>query len=283
MNATHSPLIETSELLSILDSPNLILVDASGGPKAKSAFEKQHILGTQFIDLETDLSSKKGNPANGGRHPLPTIEQFAKTLTKFGISPDSHVVIYDSNFGANSATRLWWMLKAVGHEKVQVLNGGFQAAISAGLPLSSQIQHKQKVPLYPVNEWKLPTVALRDVSEASTSLEHVIIDVRAAERFDGIFEPIDLIAGHIPGAINIPLNQNLDTDGFFLSKDKLNSLYKEHFKTIPEKNVIVHCGSGVTACHTIFALTYAGFEIPCLYVGSWSEWSRNEKPIAKNV
>jgi len=283
MNSTLSPLIESSELLSILDSPNLILVDASGGPNTKSAFEKQHILGAQFIDLETDLSSIKENPANGGRHPLPPVEQFAETLSNFGITSDSHIVIYDSNFGANSATRFWWMLKAVGHEKVQVLNGGFQAAISAGLPLSSQNNQNLKVMTYPVSDWKLPTVTLNDVSEASKSSEHVIIDVRAAERFNGIIEPIDLIAGHIPGAINIPLNINLDSDGFFLPKDKLNSLYQDHLKNVPEKNVIVHCGSGVTACHTIFALTYAGFEIPNLYIGSWSEWSRNEKPIAKNV
>ena len=279
MNTFPSPLIEVSELQSILESTNLILIDASGGPEAKIYFEKQHIKGAFYIDLETDLSSIGKNAAIGGRHPLPNPEDFAKTLVKFGISPESHVVIYDFNNCANSASRFWWMLKAFGHDKVQVLNGGFKAALEFGIPISSGFEETLPLSNYPVSDWKLPLADINEVELVSKKEDFIVIDVRAKERYDGFVEPIDLIAGHIPGAINIPLTENLDENGKFLNKDVLKKMYSERLNNTQEEKVIIHCGSGVSACHTILAMVYAGFEFPKLYVGSWSEWSRNEKEI----
>jgi thiosulfate/3-mercaptopyruvate sulfurtransferase len=173
------------------------------------------------------------------------------------------------------------MLKAVGLQKVQVLNGGFQAAEKAGLPVNDKPVKPKVAEALNADRWQLPLADIREVEQYSGQTDRLIIDVREPKRYKGEFEPIDTIAGHIPGAINIPFASNLDESGCFLSKSALKEKYNSVFKQISPENTIVHCGSGVTACHTLFALNYAGFDIPKLYVGSWSEWSRNDKPIGK--
>jgi thiosulfate/3-mercaptopyruvate sulfurtransferase len=133
---------------------------------------------------------------------------------------------------------------------------------------------------YPVKDWELPRADLSEVEKVCGNKEYLVIDVRESERYNGEKEPIDQIAGHIPGAVNIPFALNLTKEGFFKSPDELKQLYYEFIKEKPISNIIVHCGSGVTACHTLLAMNYAGIELPKLYVGSWSEWSRNNKPMA---
>ena len=277
MNPNIPTIIESSELLKLYKSENVILIDARSGKNAKANYEEKHLDGALFIDLESQLAEIKEDASNGGRHPLPKIENFAKTLSDLGISEKSHVVIYDDKNGSNAAARFWWMLKAVGHEKVQVLNGGLQAAEKSHFPTSTKTEIITKATLYKVDNWKLPTATIDEVETVSQDKNHIVIDVRETSRYNGETEPIDLIAGHIPGAINIPFTENLDENGLFLSPSELKEKYKKTFQDVKSENIIVHCGSGVTACHSLLAIAYAGLEIPKLYVGSWSEWSRNGK------
>lgn len=274
-----SCIINISELLKTYLDDNFILIDVGNGESAKAEYIENHLKGALFVDLNTELADIKDDFAHGGRHPLPTLKQFSELLGGLGITPKTHVVIYDTNNGANAASRFWWMLKSIGHEKVQVLNGGFQEARKQGFPINNEKVTPKAVEAYPILNWKLPQANIKEVEKVSLENNYLIIDVRSTERFNGETEPIDLIAGHIPNAINIPFTTNLDEHGLFLPPTELKEKYQQIIETIPSENVIVHCGSGVTACHTLLAMDYAGLQIPKLYVGSWSEWSRNKKPM----
>jgi len=271
-----SPIIEVDELMQISENQNLRIFDVRTGSNAKENYIKKHLEYSVFVDLNSDLA-KIDNPKNGGRHPLPTFEDFIKTLGKLGIDKNSHVVIYDDKNGANAAARFWWMLRAVGHKNVQVLNGGLPVAQNQNYPLSSVEEYYPETKyISDYQDWQLPQVWIDDVKKASEDSDSMIVDVRESQRFDGIMEPIDLVAGHIPNAHNFPFIDNLDEKGLFKSPEVLRNLYSELFDNYEKSKIIFHCGSGVTACHSLLALDYAGFDIPNLYVGSWSEWSRNE-------
>lgn len=274
-----SPIINVTDLVELYKLESTVLIDASNGINAQLNYEVKHLDTALFVNLNTQLSDIKDNVANGGRHPLPTIEQFSNTLYSLGISPESHVIIYDDKNGANAAARFWWMLKAIGHKKVQVLNGGFQEAEKLNFPINSNKVKVKRTAPYKIDKWQLPTASLKEVEEVTITKTSTIIDVREKGRYKGDYEPIDLVAGHIPCAINIPFMENLNENGLFLSPEELKTKYAEIVKTPKDKGIIVHCGSGVTACHTILAFDYAGLKIPTLYVGSWSEWSRNNRPI----
>ncbi len=273
-----SPVIHPTELKSL--KQDIVLIDARSGPSAKANYATMHLKGARYVDLETELSGPKDNPAQGGRHPLPDISKFAQVLGHLGITPDTRVIVYDDKNGANAAARFWWMLRAAGHEQVQVLDGGIQAAIAEELQVSSSEEIVPVQPDYPVTNWLLPIVDINTVEKAAQNPAFTVIDVRETKRYRGETEPIDLVAGHIPGAINIPYSKNLDENGFFLQPDTLRKEYLSSLEGHTAEKVIVHCGSGVTACHTILAMDQAGLDIPALYVGSWSEWSRTERPIA---
>lgn len=283
MSNPISPIINSAELIKILSSPNLVLVDARNSGNPKKTYLEGHLKEALFVDPNLELADIKENLAEGGRHPLPKLDDFCQTLGKLGITAESHVVVYDDQNGANSAARMWWMLRALGHKSVQVLEGGFQAALAAGIPVSTESRTLNQVLPYPSDQWSLGIADIQEVEAVAWDKEHLVIDVRSAERYRGEHEPIDLIAGHIPGAINIPLTENMDEKGNFLSPKTLRDKYAELLGEIPNENIIVHCGSGVSACHTLLALDYAGLGIPKLYVGSWSEWSRNNKPIGKSL
>jgi thiosulfate/3-mercaptopyruvate sulfurtransferase len=277
-----SPIISPSELKN-LPTDNLIILDARVGKDVYQNYLNKHIKGARFIDLDKDLAEISEDAAFGGRHPLPSVEKFAITLSNLGISEDSHLVVYDDKNGSNAAVRAWWMLKSFGFENAQVLDGGFQGAEKEGLEFSSGEETFEKTEFIKKENWLLPTSALETVENELTNHSSTVIDVRDAYRYNGESEPIDLVAGHIPGAINIPFSENLDENGNFLKPEVLKEKYLKLLEGKPE-NLIIHCGSGVTACHTILALNYAGFKIPNLYVGSWSEWSRREgKEIAREV
>ena len=267
-----SSIIQPQELI-LPGKSDFILFDVSAGSKAR--YDEQHLDGAFYLDLNTDLADIK-DFAVGGRHPLPTFEHFSEDLAKYGVTKDSHVIVYDDKNGANAAARFWWMLKSIGHQKVQVLNGGYDAAVKAGFAVSSEIPTPKTAEPYQITEWQLPLAEIDEVEVAGNSDNHAVIDVRDANRYAGLTEPIDLIAGHIPGAINIPFTENLDANGDFLAPEILKEKYSKALADYKTENVIVHCGSGVTACHTLLAMDYAGLEIPKLYVGSWSEWSRNK-------
>jgi thiosulfate/3-mercaptopyruvate sulfurtransferase len=278
MPTSSSPLIKPHE---IPLGKGIVIIDTRSGPDAFERYLANHLKGALHADLDKDLSKKSADAAKGGRHPLPPIKDFGTLLGKLGITPSTPVIIYDDKAGANAAARFWWMLRAVGHKAVQVVDGGLDAIIRNGLPMSSATESANMTTAYPVTEWKLPTVTIKEVEEATMDGKALIIDVREAYRYRGEREPIDLVAGHIPGAINIPYLNNLREDGTFYSPDDLAAMYKKEMGTHKSEGVIVHCGSGVTACHTLLALEHAGLSGASLYVGSWSEWSRNDLPVGK--
>lgn len=280
MSENYSPIIEAAELLKIYDQENLIIVDASAGKSAEADYDAKHLAGALYVDLNTQLAAIKPDLSKGGRHPLPTVQQFSKVLTGLGITATSHVVVYDDKNGSNAAARFWWMLQSAGHTSIQVLNGGLQEAIQAGLPTDSNKVSPVFAESYFINNWQLPLSDIVEIENVAADRNYIVIDVRSPERFNGETEPIDLVAGHIPGAINIPFTENLNEEGMFLPKEQLRNKYAALLDKAADENIIVHCGSGVTACHTILAMAYVGYQIPKLYVGSWSEWSRNNKPIA---
>jgi thiosulfate/3-mercaptopyruvate sulfurtransferase len=277
MSKSLPPIISGSDLLLLSAYTEAILIDARF---EKSNYEVSHLKRALHVDLNNQLSDIKSDFADGGRHPLPTALQFSSLLESLGISPSSHVVVYDDKNGANAAARFWWMMKAVGHEKIQVLDGGMDAAIQAGFAVSSGLEKNPPTGNYKVESWQLPLSDIQEIDEVSEDKDFLVIDVRENERYRGKKEPIDLVAGHIPGAVSIPFATNLDSQGLFLSPAELYAKYYEAFDGKPAENIIVHCGSGVTACHTLLAVAHAGMEIPKLYVGSWSEWSRNGREIA---
>ncbi len=277
--STISPLITAQELIELNVTSKIILIDARAGANTFESYQNEHLNGARFVDLNRDLANIPENPANGGRHPLPSTEEFAETLSSLGISPSDHVVVYDDKNGSNFAARFWWMMRAIGHEKIQVLNGGYQTAIQAGFPTNSENETFEKT-AYPSQEWKLALADIEEVEKARKNDQNIVIDVRDENRYNGLTEPLDLVAGHIPGAINVPLTENLDENGLFKSTYELAEKYKAILGNKKIENTIVHCGSGVTACHTLLAMDYAGLPIPKLYVGSWSEWSRNDREMA---
>lgn len=278
---THHVILKPEDLLQ-LDAEQIVIIDATSGADAKARYAESHLTGARFVDLESDLSAA-GEPKDGGRHPLPSAESFAAVLSRLGIAEDSHVVVYDRMHGANAAARFWWLMRALGHRKIQVLSGGFQAAVAAGFPVSNEIPKLATPTVYPVKEYRSPRSSIQEVSHLTTVSDSLIIDVREADRYAGFREPIDLMAGHIPSAVNIPFSENLDANGRFKSPERLRELYAPYFKGQSFAKAVVHCGSGVTACHTLLALASAGYPLPKLYVGSWSEWSRSGKEIATGM
>lgn len=282
MTRSLVPIISPEEASQYLEKPGVVLVDARGGGDAYERFQKGHLQGAVFVDLETQLSEKVSDPARGGRHPLPAPETFGAMLGKVGITTSSHVLTYDDKSGANSAARFWWMMMAAGHDNIQVIDGGYDAIVAAGLPVSTGVTRAlTPQPPYPVTGWKLPVVDLDTVDKARQEKDHLVIDVRESYRYRGESEPIDLVAGHIPGAVNAPYFGNLEASGRFRSAQVLARQYRDLIGDRSPEKVIVHCGSGVTACHTLLALEFAGIRGARLYTGSWSEWSRRGKPIEK--
>lgn len=276
MHPKQAPIIQATELLQLANSPDLILIDATNGKNARENYAQKHLASALFVDLDSQLADIKADVSQGGRHPLPTLAQFSETLGQLGISPQSHVVVYDDKSGANAAARFWWMLLAIGHSRVQVLDGGIQAAERAGFPMSASPEQPKECFPYPIHSWQLPQADMAEVEQVAQNPDYLVVDVRDHDRYLGLVEPIDLIAGHIPGAINIPFSENLDANGLFKSSAELKAIYQKAFAERPADQLIVHCGSGVTACHTLLAVAQAGLEVPKLYVGSWSEWSRNK-------
>jgi thiosulfate/3-mercaptopyruvate sulfurtransferase len=276
MSQSISPIIQAVELKHLLQTESIVFIDASNGPKAKANFLERHLVGARLVDLDTHLAEIPADPAIGGRHPLPEIKAFGHLLGEMGISPDSHVVVYDDKNGSNAAARFWWMLIAVGHQKVQVLNGGLKEAVKYQLPMSTGEEGIEKTAAYPTTKWLLPLIEINELACVSENDEYVVIDVRDTARYRGEVEPIDAVAGHIPGAINVPFTENLDAEGLFLPAEELRSKYHTILGDKKAENTVVHCGSGVTACHTLLAFAHAQIPLPRLYVGSWSEWSRNK-------
>lgn len=242
-----------------------------------------HLPGALHADLNRHLSTATEpghDPAHGGRHPLPTVAAFAVQLGAWGIGPDTEVVAYDASGGSNAAARLWWMLRAFGYARVAVLDGGLQAALGAGMKLTLEQTAVEPAPLYPADRWHLPQLDADGVEGLRSDPARKLLDVRSAVRWRGDAEPFDPVAGHIPGSLNLAWNENLGPDGRFKAPEELRTQYESLLDGTPPDRLTVHCGSGVTACHTLLALEVAGLPGAALYVGSWSEWCRSHREMA---
>jgi len=251
------------------------------GADAHERYLAGHLPRAIYANLDKDLSTKPADPAYGGRHPLPSPAEFAATLTRWGITPSTHVIVYDDKNEVMGGARLWWMLRAIGHKNVQVVNGGFKAAVDAGVPLSTDDYKPAAAATgYPVPSGFSGTVDIGETGKAAESADRLVIDVREEARYLGRTEPLDLVAGHIPGAENLFLGKNMGADGKYLGAAALKELYSVALGDTKPGNVILHCGSGVSACHTLLGMASVGITEPKLYVGSWSEWSRRGLPIA---
>jgi thiosulfate/3-mercaptopyruvate sulfurtransferase len=273
-------LVSVSEAAERMGRAATVFIDARAGADAFDRYSKGHLPGAHFVNLETEISNKKLDLADGGRHPLPEPRAFGELLASMGITPSTVVIVYDDKSGAHAAARFWWMMKAAEHEQVYVIDGRWAEMVKAGLITTTEIPQRIKAASpYPVTNWKRPLASMAEVEAAADDPERVVVDVREAYRFRGEGEPFDLVAGHIPGAVNIPYMENLDKEGKFRLPADLKNLYESKISSASTP-VIIHCGSGVTACHTLLALEHAGISGAKLYVGSWSEWSRNGKPIA---
>ena len=255
-------------------------------PAARAAYEQQHIAGAAYIDLDVDLSDKTDavDKASGGRHPLPSREKFAAWVGAVGVTAQTQVVVYDRN-GCNYCGRAWWMLHWLGHERVAVLDGGLQAWLASGGETESGSNPLQKdffKPKYHLARTEYAQAAIESVANSCQTASHTIIDARAAARFRGEQEPIDPIAGHIPGALNRPFSMNLTPDGLFKTPDQLKSEFDALLGGRDPSRVIHHCGSGVSAVPNLLAMVIAGYPPSQLFAGSWSQWCENpDLPVAR--
>jgi thiosulfate/3-mercaptopyruvate sulfurtransferase len=248
---------------------NLVVVDCSFSLADPQLGHKQylqgHIPGAYYLDLNRDLASPVQQ--HGGRHPLPDITTLATKLSQMGVTAQTLVVAYDDSRFA-FASRLWWLLKYMGHDRIAVLEGGFSAYQSSGLPISTDLPIAREGLFVPQIHSEL-AVNIHDVVQRQQDSSTKIVDSREADRYQGKSEPIDPIAGHIPGAVNYPWQQVTDERGWMRSSEDLKEYWSE---VLNADEVVVYCGSGVTACVNLLALELAGLSTAKLYVGSWSDW-----------
>ncbi len=259
------------------------LADPSSGLRQ---FEANHIPGARFADLDLHLSEKREGSTreSGGRHPLPTRERFAQWLGSQGVGPDTQVVVYDRQT-QQYCGRLWWMCQWVGHHHCAVLDGGLAAWQNAGAAVESGPASDLDANLmknHPLVTGFIEFVAIDSVVKSLGSGRQTIIDARAAPRYRGEVEPLDPIAGHIPGALNRPFASNFTADGLFKPAQTLRSEFKALLGERDPATVVHHCGSGVTATPNVLAMLIAGLGPTHLFAGSWSEWSNTPGlPVAR--
>lgn len=249
------------------------LTDATAG---RHAYAQGHLPGAVFVDLHDDLADTR---QGGGRHPLPSTDSFARVLRRLGVTPDTPVVAYDAAGGAFAA-RLWWMLRAVGHHDISVLDGGYPAWVATGGEVTTEVPTRSATTAYPVPQlW--PGVVDADGVVAALGEGRAVVDCRSPERFRGDVEPLDPRAGHIPGAVNLFQGANWSPDGTHRPVDEL----RRRFDFLADADrPVFYCGSGVSACHNLLVMSHAG--VPgahdaLLYPGSWSDWSsQSGRPVA---
>lgn len=279
----HTTLITATELLKHIDDPGFVLLDCRGEltdtHAGAIAFAVGHLPGAQHADPDRDLSDKSASTPGDfrGRHPLPSPDKFIQTLRRWGVQPHSQVIAYDAH-GGMFASRLWWMLRWVGHPAVALLDGGLPAWQAAGGEITTEVV--QRTP----GSITLQTPLMRTVSSADvlgnlTTRQSIVLDARANDRFRGENETIDPVAGHIPGAKNRWFKDNLQANGCFKPADSLRADFNA--LTADPAHTIMQCGSGISACHNLLAMEIAGLSGAALYPGSWSEWSSDpSRPIA---
>lgn len=276
-------LITADALNRHLDDPAWRVVDCRFDlmqpDKGSDDYRAGHIPGAVYAHLDRDLSAPTGPQT--GRHPLPDPQAFAATLGRWGIDNDTRVVACDDG-GGGIAARLWWLLRWAGHSDACVLDGGIAAWKRAGLPLSDEapVVEPRVFTARPDESMVVTTAEVQQAVRAGKPLR--ILDARAPARFQGETEPIDPVAGHVPGARNFPMDRSLTAEATWRSRPELEALWREALEDEREAFWVAMCGSGVTACHLALSAQEAGFAAPRVYVGSWSEWIRDpERPVAR--
>lgn len=276
-----SNLIAPRELNKNLGNSSWCVIDCRfdlGDPDAgRKQYGESHIPGAVFADLDRDLASPVG--PHTGRHPLPDVRTFEATLGALGIESTSQVVVYDAANGA-LASRAWWLMRWAGHTRVRLLDGGLENWLRCGYDTCSGDEQPSpgNFVARPTHEMVVTTQELADDPDAIVAMR--LIDARDAARFRGEEEPIDPVAGHIPGAINVPLTMSLGDDGTWKTRDELRQIWSGVLGEDKAASWAVMCGSGVTACHLALSGMEAGYAEPRVYVGSWSEWIRDPaRPI----
>ncbi len=275
-------LVTSEALAAHLGDPGWVVLDCrfdlADPDMGRALYMAGHIPGAHYAHLDRDLARK---PAGGeGRHPLPSAAAFAERVAQWGVTPDSQVVVYDDS-GGGFASRAWWMVRWIGHPNVALLDGGYALWLAQGRDVSTVVPPT-------VNDGVAPGAAAgRDwVTTTATLLEGLapgeqLLDARAAERFAGEVEPIDPVAGHVPGAVNYPFTDSLAADGRFKSPAAIRAQLERVLDGAKGHQVIAMCGSGVTACHLLLSMEIAGLTGGRLYAGSWSEWVADEsRPVA---
>ena len=276
-------LVSAETLAAARERPDLAIVDARfslADPAAGAAAHRAaHLPGAGYAHLDRDLSDLS-KPAAFGRHPLPDAPAFARTLSRLGIGPDTQVVVYDAADGTMAAARLWWLLRIAGHRRVAVVDGGFARWQALGLPVESGDVPDRGLPVRAV---AFDGASIVDTDEVQSRLGEApgwLLDARAPERFRGEVEPLDPVAGHIPGARNRPLAGSL-RDGLFRSPAELRAAFDALLDGTPPERVVLQCGSGVTAAHLALAMEHAGLRGARVYAPSWSGWvSDPARPVA---
>jgi len=260
-------IIPAEQLYQHINDPGWIIVDCRydlGDPAAGyRQYLESHIPKAVYADLDKDLSdtSRQGR----GRHPLPDIEDLQRVFIRLGIGRDSQVAVYDGSYGSIAA-RLWWLLKYMSHEKVAVVDGGWQAWLAQGYEVETGARSNPSGSFTGVAREELV------VSRERLSSCPLLVDSREPARYRGEIEPIDPVAGHIPGAVNRFWKENLEDNGYFRPPDRISEDFTRLFHNVPSSEAVFYCGSGVTACHNILAAEYSGLPVSRLYPGSWSEW-----------
>jgi thiosulfate/3-mercaptopyruvate sulfurtransferase len=270
-------LVDAEELAARLGDPQLRLVDArfvlaGAAPDAgEAAWRESHLPGAGYVHLDRDLSDHRKD-ASHGRHPMPEADDFVAVLARLGIGPEHQVVVYDAGDAAMAASRFWWLLRLLGHERVAVLDGGWARWTQLGLPVTGA---NDASPAVPVGFAPLfDAAAIAGDAEVEARLGEApgwILDARAPERFRGEVEPLDRVAGHIPGARNRPFAANL-RDGLFKPAHELRAEFAALLGGRAPAQVLLNCGSGVTACQNLLAMEHAGLHGARVYAGSWSGW-----------
>lgn len=288
----HTPLIQAHALRDQLAAGAAMRIfdcsfDLMNPSAGAQAFAEQHLPGASHANIERDLSQHQaGAPkASGGRHPLPTQEAFSAWLQAQGVRADTPVVVYDRN-GNNYCGRLWWMLKWCGHPAVAVLDGGLAAWLALGGATESGLGAAPTASAepYPLRPSGVRLVDGDAVAAALGSPEQTLLDARASARFEGRTEPLDPVAGHIPGALNRPFSANFESSGRFKPAEVLAQEFQQLLAHRPAQQVVHQCGSGVSAVANLLAMEIAGLGGSALYAGSWSEWSRHGgRPCAQSA
>ncbi len=278
----YKTIISAADLFENLDHPDIAIMDCRFYiPEPDRGYQEYlagHIPGALYLNLDQDLSGEI-IPGITGRHPLPEVKVFTERLSGWGIDRSTQVIAYD-NMGGALAARLWWMLRWLGHDRAAVMDCGWNAWLKAKYSQEITVQSRElKEFIAKVNPDYIADLTF--VDEIRLDPDYLLVDARSAERYWGLKETIDVKAGHIPGAVTAPYLENMTEDECFLPLEQLMERYQDLLDGIPAENVILYCGSGVTSVHSMIAMVMAGFDMPKLYPGSWSEWCADpDRPIA---